>query len=1026
MEKNILKIKGLSRLEHDDTVIYIDPEYPEWFAVNKSGDNLLKTIISGKSITTDSVYDEINKIKFIKNFSYTEKNSYSGRADFLKLTHLDECWLHITDNCNLKCSHCLFSCSSEKKSSLDLKSIKDCVDQTYRLGTKVFYLTGGEPLVHENICEIMQYILAFDDTFVTVMTNGVLVPKFADFFRKLPLNRIFFQVSVDGTEETHDKIRGKGSFKRLLKALEELEKLNTRNTISMVVNNENLDQMKEIIDLGEKYKVSSIHYMWLLVTGSAKPEIFSNPEKIFENFKKACIYAKKKGIEIDNLKNISSRVFSPPGTRYDLGNAGWRSIAIGPDKNIYPSAALTGVEELNCGNISDGIENIWKNSQILKNIRNETVLNIDKYKDSLLKYISGGDDLDHSYYSKKTFAGNDPYFPLYEKIILWVISENTKDLPEPSYPAVILKMGDKLLQCKSEGDGVSLTHSNCVLTFSNIRSTVGDFYTKADSSENTDILNPVCYSEEEISHIPKHSRIKSYGCGSPVLDSDIKEGETIADLGCGAGVECFIASKKTGKNGRVFGVDMLDHMLEKANASNEKVSQNLGYKNVEFKKGFLEKIPLNDNETDLITSNCVINLSEDKTKTFLEILRVLKPGGRIVVSDVVTDFPSPAFIQNDPKLQGECIAGAMVQSRLFSVLELAGFTDISIIKRFFYRSVKNHRFFSLTYKAYKPLEKTTAKAVYPGPHAAVITEKGQILLRGEQYELSEPLFSDSAFPHILILDGQGNAVNIDSDNSCCCSSDALSNDCSCFEPKPEAAPQKTNQTSLKHRSGCIVCGEEIEYLKTNETMTCFYCSKEFSSNSLCKNKHFVCDFCHGSDVLSFVKELLINTKETDMIVLMNKIRSHPCFNIHGPEHHFTIPGIITAVYRNLGGDISDSDILTAIERGSSIPGGSCAFWGGCGAPLGAGIGFGIILGSTPLKPAPRQTVQKIVSEITGEISKIKAARCCQRESWLTLLNSSRLSEKYLDIKLPALGSIVCTQMNQNLECVKGACPFYEK
>jgi hypothetical protein len=159
---------------------------------------------------------------------------------------------------------------------------------------------------------------------------------------------------------------------------------------------------------------------------------------------------------------------------------------------------------------------------------------------------------------------------------------------------------------------------------------------------------------------------------------------------------------------------------------------------------------------------------------------------------------------------------------------------------------------------------------------------------------------------------------------------------------------------------------------------------------------------------------------------MNKVRSHPSFNLHGPEHHFAVPGVITAVYKNNGGKMSNQDILKAIDRGTSIPGGTCAFWGGCGAPLGAGIGLGVILDSNPLKPKQRQLVQKAVSSITEQLSAIKAARCCQRECWLTLLKISEISEDYTGIKLPAKGDIVCTQMLQNRECIKAACPFYAK
>jgi len=226
-------------------------------------------------------------------------------------------------------------------------------------------------------------------------------------------------------------------------------------------------------------------------------------------------------------------------------------------------------------------------------------------------------------------------------------------------------------------------------------------------------------------------------------------------------------------------------------------------------------------------------------------------------------------------------------------------------------------------------------------------------------------------------------------------------------------------------SNCMLCGAPLVYLTNNEIKRCSYCGKEFSANAVCKNNHFVCDTCHGADALTFTKDFLIHTSLSDLISAMNTLRSHPSFNLHGPEYHYAIAGVIPTVYKNLGGNISNERIITAIDRATQIPGGSCGFWGGCGASLGAGIGFGVILDSSPLKPKQRQTLITIVSEISGNLAKVKAARCCQRECWTALLKASEISERYLEISLPAKGDVVCTQMNQNKECIKKACPFYK-
>ena len=136
-----------------------------------------------------------------------------------------------------------------------------------------------------------------------------------------------------------------------------------------------------------------------------------------------------------------------------------------------------------------------------------------------------------------------------------------------------------------------------------------------------------------------------------------------------------------------------------------------------------------------------------------------------------------------------------------------------------------------------------------------------------------------------------------------------------------------------------------------------------------------------------------------------------------------VPGVIVSAYRNLGGEISDEDIAIAIDRGKTIPGGVCSFWGGCGAALGAGIAFSVLLKGNPLKAAERKIIQQITGEIISEIGRLEAARCCQRETWTALKKVADFSKKYLSIALPANGNTRCTQQSRNRECLGKACPY---
>ncbi|EKD53077.1 MAG: arsenite S-adenosylmethyltransferase [uncultured bacterium] len=183
------------------------------------------------------------------------------------------------------------------------------------------------------------------------------------------------------------------------------------------------------------------------------------------------------------------------------------------------------------------------------------------------------------------------------------------------------------------------------------------------------------YSEDEMLGVPEGSNL-GLGCGNPIAIASLEEGNVVLDLGSGAGFDSFLAAKKVGDSGKVFGVDMTDEMLEKARENAKKG----GITNVEFRKGDIEDLPVEDNSIDVIISNCVINLAPDKERVFKEAYRVLKTGGRLMVSDVVLVKPLPEELLNDKELLIGCVSGAILKEDYLSLLEQAGFTDITIHK----------------------------------------------------------------------------------------------------------------------------------------------------------------------------------------------------------------------------------------------------------------------------------------------------------------------------------------------------------
>jgi len=186
--------------------------------------------------------------------------------------------------------------------------------------------------------------------------------------------------------------------------------------------------------------------------------------------------------------------------------------------------------------------------------------------------------------------------------------------------------------------------------------------------EQERIAEEIGYSKEDIGKFSEANL--GLGCGNPVAMAEMKEGDTVLDLGSGAGFDCFLAARRVKEAGKVIGVDMVPEMVEKAKANVEKY----GYKNVEFKLGEIENLPAKDGSVDIIISNCVINLSPDKDKVFEESFRVLKSGGKMFVSDIVLLRELSEEVKNNKELLSGCVAGALLKSDYISKMEKAGFS----------------------------------------------------------------------------------------------------------------------------------------------------------------------------------------------------------------------------------------------------------------------------------------------------------------------------------------------------------------
>jgi SAM-dependent methyltransferase len=198
----------------------------------------------------------------------------------------------------------------------------------------------------------------------------------------------------------------------------------------------------------------------------------------------------------------------------------------------------------------------------------------------------------------------------------------------------------------------------------------------AGPAEAEAVLAKLGYTAEQAAAIPEGANL-GLGCGNPIAHAGLKSGETVLDLGSGAGIDCFLAAREVGPSGQAIGVDMTHAMLERARATAKKI----GATNVEFRLGEIEHLPVADASVDAIISNCVVNLSPDKLQVFREALRVLVPGGRLVVSDLVLTRELSPEMRSHAELYAGCVAGASLEADYLRLVREAGFADVTVLER---------------------------------------------------------------------------------------------------------------------------------------------------------------------------------------------------------------------------------------------------------------------------------------------------------------------------------------------------------
>jgi len=779
-ERTPLYVPETTFFDSDGIAYAIDAEAPNWIALEPRGAEVFRDI-ADEPLTFGALvarYASRHQLEAGKAWLHVHdlltalarasmlfdapvvRDRYAGRAAYVQPNGLRELWLQINNACNLTCTHCLVSSGPGGIPGMPAETMVGTIDAAAALGCERVYITGGEPFLRRDIFDLAKRITETHGCELIFLTNATLFAgRVREQLDSLSRDKTKFQVSIDGAcAETNDPVRGAGTFAKALDGARILAGLGFDVSLTTVTTEENLDELPRIAAIVKEVGARSQHLMWSHRRGRALESnngFFPENAALLAAVMKTIDAAHAEGVTLDNLEAVKRRVNGVPGVKYDLGNAGWDSLCVYADGTVFPSAALANETSLVCGDITrQSFAQIIETSPIVQSLRAATLARNAAVAGDPFRFFTGGGDVEHAWCFTGDFLGADPYYPISVALTKHVMRElgeekRARKNLRSGYdaPLVLHAMGEGAIACGT-ADGalaeqpVLTLHSNCVLSFDvdKPRAKMREFYGAAAETPQAQLCCPTKYDDRAISHIPQDVLDRFYGCGSPMTTAGIREGETVVDLGSGAGIDVFIAAKLVGSGGKAIGVDMTDRMLGVARENQPRVAAALGYDAVEFREGFLEQIPVDSKSVDLVTSNCVVNLSPDKPRVFAEMWRVLKDHGRILISDIVSEKPVPPHLKVNPQLWGECLVGALTQEEFLSGLERAGFYGIEVLKKSYWKDVDGYPFFSVTVRGWK-FEKTAGcvfkghRAVYLGPAKVFIDEEGHQFPRNEPYEV---------------------------------------------------------------------------------------------------------------------------------------------------------------------------------------------------------------------------------------------------------------------------------------------------
>ena len=232
---------------------------------------------------------------------------------------------------------------------------------------------------------------------------------------------------------------------------------------------------------------------------------------------------------------------------------------------------------------------------------------------------------------------------------------------------------------------------------------------------------------------------------------------------------------------------------------------------------------------------------------------------------------------------------------------------------------------------------------------------------------------------------------------------------------------------MENKSGCLVCGKPLEYYDTEREMTCSICGGRFPSAAGCVDGHYICDRCHARRGVETIMSYCRKSDSKNPIAMVQEMMDDPFIYMHGNEHHIMVGAALIAAYHNAGGEVDLEAALKEMEaRGEKYPGGSCGFWGCCGAAVSVGMFWSIVTGTTPLSGKTWGLANQATAAALQEIGALGGPRCCKRNSFTTIRAGAAFVKEHLGVEMELPEEIVCHYYGNNRQCIREKCPYYRK